>query len=161
MTTLSRASLSAIILTFSFAGVSSADQGITPSSLYDSFNLRSINSSIGPRLRAYCGDTLSEIQERGWFGQAEVSMTNNGLSIETSEWHYSIKIVSESGQPAIEFTDNSKAGTYQHQATYSLEFDQRSGHWVAIGKERRLWKTNISWFTEIDSADWIKSDCEL
>ncbi|MCW9054971.1 MAG: hypothetical protein OQJ98_03285 [Candidatus Pacebacteria bacterium] len=126
---------------------------LSTSAIFHSFNLRSIRSSLGPSLKVVCGDTFAAIETQGGFGPMNVTMTDKVLTVETPDWLYAIKIVSNKSPPIIHFSDGSKNSAYRTATVYSLSFDPASGKWNAVGEK------GMFGFRLVDRAEWIQSDC--
>ncbi|WP_420725989.1 hypothetical protein [Hwanghaeella sp. LZ110] len=126
---------------------------ITPMEFYQSFNMRTIYSSLGPRLRYYC-----ESFPHQFFNIVKKSDNYLELAIEGhSQW-----FITFSSGNSITLTDNAHGATYLTSTQYDLAITESHDEWHAIAG-----KTVYPGSPEADELEpmgefiRIASDCNL
>ncbi|MEZ0575887.1 hypothetical protein [Halodesulfovibrio aestuarii] len=90
---------------------------ITPETIYTSFNMRTISSSLGNNLGYYCADYLSEI-----FSQETVSFNENTLVIDSNKRYLRFVIVEDD---TLMLYEKIKGGSYNAQSIITVSYDKQ------------------------------------
>ncbi len=122
-----------IVATASNCVTARAESAAVPTGieLFSKFNLRTMRSSLGPQLKAYCGNTFADIIQWDSFKGAEVEIKEHELHIETDDWAYSMNAQSN----IVSFSDNAKNASYQWSGKVPVGYNELTGYWVAVSGE--------------------------
>lgn len=129
-----------------------ASENIKIEEIYKKFDLHSIRSSVGPRLKAYCGNNLYNIVKDEI---TDISTNKNSLSIETEDWIYNFSIKTENGNTLLGFYDNAKHASYNTYNTYIIEYDSKRDRWYAVAEVVQN-KNEENTLKKIEPKDWIE-----
>ena len=94
---------------------------LTTSALYQQFNMRSIYSSYGQRLKYYCQSYPDD-----FFAVTEETDTTLSLRDGNNEWIFTID-----SAKTITLSNRISSGTYNTQETHHLHFDSKHQDWRA------------------------------
>ncbi len=106
------------------ANDSHATGELTIDSVYEKFNLRSINSSYGQRLKYFCQSYLKEF----FPPKHIVAKTATELSLDNGDDVWTIKII---GKNKISVENLIKTGTYGSVSEYDIYFGTETSDWRA------------------------------
>lgn len=98
---------------------------ITPETIYTSFNMRTISSSLGNNFGYYCGSYLSDI-----FPEETVTFDNNTLIIDSAKRH--LKFIIVQGDTLM-FYDTIKGGSYNSQSIIPISYNEQHCDFRADG----------------------------
>lgn len=95
---------------------------LTTHDIYEKFNMRSIFSSYGQRLKYYC-----ESYPKNFFSKAK-HVSENRLELESGDdfWVFTIK-----ERNIIHITNQITSGTYNSETRYEIYFDNENNDWRA------------------------------
>ena len=97
---------------------------LTIDDVYQSFNMRSIQSSYGQRLKYYCQSYLMEY----FPAQFITEKTTSRITLDNDNSLWTISII---GKNRISVSNRMKGGTYNTIAEYDVAFNQKSSDWQA------------------------------
>ena len=114
-----------IVTTIALAPTPAFGQELTVEDLYNTFNMRTILSSFGQRLKYYCQSYPAD-----FFAQDEVTMdqATKTLTLSSGNDLWEITILSDN---AISVVNQLRKGTYNSYSEYSLHYDREAGDWRA------------------------------
>ena len=102
-----------------FSSIAQA-KDLTLDDLYNNFNIRSIYSSFGPRLKYYCENYLSD------YFPEPVMISESEMILDDGDDVWQVEII---GSNTISITNDIRTGTYLSVEEYAVYFDETGGDW--------------------------------